>query len=460
MQINRSAVLAALVALIIALGFGASEIFDAVEEASPPSTTEPPATTEPPQTTTTVSPPSTTLPPSTTTTVAPPTTTTAPPPPVESDGDFFCDFTTECPLDQFNQYRDGFVISYDETQADHALAADWTIENGHCTAPETTRTLLRTQPYEHVYRCVPGGNLDAAHFMSHVQNNSGYNFVGSSPNLIFTDVERISFEVNMTTAGSRNFWEVAIVPAENAYTNGMACIPVLPCNDGDDYDDLGAIGFGTNSHEGTALHVATPDAPDGLDRRNNSRTDIDGGDQLLEGLCPSSGWCWVNRLHTETTSVRDRYDVIIERRDDGLTWFGIEETDGDFVWRADDIDWPEGPVRVVLKFHGYTNTKSGTGPGFNGNESPSVGGFTWHWDDFAVEADSAINSADFYDSLGLTHDDHFVTHPYPGCVAFAQGQRNAPNQDSIPPVISCPEGLFGEYLGEGFVYGPVPNTDR
>lgn len=464
MQINRNALLAALIALILALGFGANEIIDAVDDsASPPSTTEPPTTTVEPPTTTTVSPPSTTTPPPTTTVAPPPTTTTVPePPPVDSPVVFSCDFTTDCPLDQFVQTRDGFVVGNTTTRADHELAPGWSIDNPICTPPETTRTLVRDQPYEHTYRCVPGGNLDAAHQMSHVQNSSGYNMIGSSPNLVFTDVSRIGFFVNMTSAGNRNFWEVAIIPADQTFTNGMSCGPSLPCNRDNDYDDLGGIGFGTASQEGTGLLVFTPEAPDGLDRRRVTSTTLDNGDRLFDVNCPESGWCPTARIHQGQTSVRDRYEVRIERRDDGLTWFGMEQEDGTFAWRADDIEWPEGDVRVVLKFHGYTNTKDGQGPGFAGNLSPSVGGFTWHWDNFVVEAEGGVNSQVFYDSLpGGNYADHFVTHQYPGCVAFAQGQRNAPtNQDTILPLISCPQGLFGEYLGEGFQYGPVPGAVR
>lgn len=465
-MLNRNAVLAAVVAgvllILTTLGFTSGEIQDAFGPPDePPTTTEPPVTTTEQPTTTTVSPPSTTMPPSTTTsTTVPPTTTTVPEPPAEEGTVFFCDFTVDCPLDQFVHYRDGFLVDHSTGQADHALADGWTLGNPICTAPETTRTVIRSQPYEHVYRCVPGGNPDAAHQMSHVQNNSGYNFVGSSPNLVFEDVQRISFEVNMTSAGFRNFWEAAIIPADQAFTNGMTCGPDLPCNNGFDYDDLGAIGFGTNMQEGTALNVFTPGEPDGLDRRSSNFTALENGDRLYDSPC-GEGFCFPAVLHRGQQDVRARYDVIIERRDDGLTWFGMEQEDGTFAWRADDIDWPEGPVRVVLKFHGYTNTKSGQGPGFDGNLSASEGGFTWHWDDFQVEAESAVNSQVYYDAVGGTHADHFVTHQYPGCVAFAQTPRGAPvNQDTVEPVISCPQGIFGEYLGDGFIYGPVPGADR
>ena len=365
---------------------------------------------------------------------------------------FSCDFVEACPLDQFVQYRDPFVVNEVEGRADHAPAPEATFDNPLCTAPEETRPWYREQPQGLTYRCLPGGNPDAAHQMSVVPDSSGYSFTSSSPNLVFEDVERISFEVNMTSVGSRNFWEVAIIPADEAWVDGMPCIPDLPCNDFYDYDDIGSIGFGNQSQEGSGFQIATPDRPDGIAFEATPIELDDGGYRYVE--CSGDDFCFSPVVHRARTDVRSRYDVVIEVRDDGI-WFGQQEEDGAFHWVvAEGVSMPEGPVRVVLKFHGYTPTKGGMGPGFDDNVSASEGGFTWHWDDFEVVAGAAVDSAEYY---GDRNPERFTTASAPGCVAFAQGQRDAGNR-SVSPVIACPEGTELEGDDEYVVYGPVDDA--
>ncbi|MEM8706464.1 MAG: hypothetical protein AAGE98_08400 [Actinomycetota bacterium] len=346
---------------------------------------------------------------------------------------FSCDFTVACPLDQFVQFRDGFVVRVEDGRADHAVAPDATLDNPICTPPEETRAWARTEPYGLTYRCLPGGNADAAHQMSVAPDTTGYSFTGSSPDLVFESVERISFSVNMTSAGSRNFWEVAIIPADQSWVDAMPCIPDLPCNDAYDYDDIGAVGFGNQSNEGSGFQIATPDSPDGVyfDLHETVALD-DGGVRYLP--CEGDDFCFRTRVHEGQPDVRSRYAVEIEQRDDGI-WFGQEAADGSMHWVAlDGGTFPDGPVRVVLKFHGYTPTKDGTGPGYDANLSASEGAFTWHWDDFEVVAGAAVSSVDYYGDL---NPERFTTASAPACLAFAQGQRDEANR-TVFPLLSCP----------------------
>lgn len=446
----RAAIVAIVLSLLALFGINPTEL---IEDSSPPTTTVPPTTTtEAPPTTTT------TIPPTTTTEPPPPTTTE--PPPSEFVRDF-CDFATDdCQLDQFVQYRQNLTPN-SVFVGEHGLAPDWTIENQHCTAPETTRPLYRNLPHEHVYRCVPGGNLDAAHQMSNVLNAAPYVFTGSSMPKIHEGIQRLAFQVNMTNNGGRSFWEIAVIPADQSFVDGMPCGGNLPCNDNYDYETLGAIGFGNRSQVGTAFRVATPTEKWGnlTTLSWSNRTEIIDGEIVHTPCSEISGTCFHAQLHSNTSSVRERYQVVVEKRGDDI-WFGQEAEDGQMHWVIiEDQDFPEGPVRVVLKFHSYTPDKSYDGwPQGNGRtESSAVNNFTWHWDDFEVVAESSVNSADFYNSIGGTFEDHFVTHPYPGCVAFAEGARGT-NRDAnsgLDPVISCPDSLFGAYAGDNVVYGDV-----
>ena len=169
--------------------------------------------------------------------------------------------------------------------------------------------------------------------------------------------------------------------------------------------------------------------------------------------CSGDGFCFQPRVHRGQVDVRTRYGVALELRDDGI-WFGQEDEFGQFHWVvAEGETMPEGPVRVVLKFHGYTPTKGDNGPGFEGNLSASVGAFTWHWDDFEVVAGAAVPSSEYYGEL---NPERFSTSAAPECLAFAQGQRGEGNR-TIFPTLSCPDGveIDVEHVSFGQVDGAV-----
>ncbi len=367
---------------------------------------------------------------------------------------FSCDFATACPLDQFVQFRDSWVVSYLTGEADHGIADGATIDHPVCTAPEETRTWQREHPYQLSYRCLPGGDPELAHQMSVVPDTSGYTWTGAAPDQVFEDVRRVSFTVNMTAAGIRNFWELSVIPADEAWVDAMPCIPVLPCNDRYDYDDIGAIGFGNNDADGSGFTIATPSRPNGHQYDLFNASADAAGDIVFAECAPSADICFSAAIQWDQVEVRPRFPVVIEDRDDGL-WFGQEDLDGTFYWvTLPGQHLPDGPVRVVLKFHGYTPTKEGNGPGFAGNVSASEGGFTWHWDDLVVEAGSAVPSMEYY---GGVDPERFVTSAVPGCIAFAQGQRDEQNR-TISPVISCPAELSGLHDAP-YTYGAVPGAE-
>lgn len=342
---------------------------------------------------------------------------------------YFNDFSTEADgnrLDQFVAYRDPFVVNHVTGQSDHAAATGI-----NCSAPEETRAQTRDNPSAHVYQCLPGGDADAGHQMAYAMDSSGYGFTGALPDQVFEGVKEVSIDINTTSAGSRNFVEIKIIPADQVYVNAMPCIPDLPCNDGWDYDDIGAVGAGTDSQEGTGLTIATPDQPDGyaFDQYNAER--LENGDYRY-ARCSGSDFCFHVATHEANTGIRQRYEHVFRDNSDGTLSFGIEQADSTFTWVDAPGSFPDGAVRVVVAFHNYTGTKDGNGPGYSDNLSPSTGGFTWHWDNLSVDADSATPSLDYFDG---TSADRIVTPE--GCVAFSQGQRTLLSNTDIAPRFHC-----------------------
>jgi len=342
---------------------------------------------------------------------------------------YFNDFSTKADgdrIDQFVAYRDPFVVNHTTGSSDHASTG-----GVNCSAPENTRVQTRESPASHVYQCLPGGNPALGHQMAFAMDSSGYGFVGALPDQVFEGVQEVSIDINTTTAGSRNFVEIKIIPADQVYVNAMPCIPDLPCNDDWDYDNIDGVGAGTDSQEGTGLTISTPDQPDGFDFDQYNAELLSNGDYSYQ-RCNEVDFCFKVAAHKTNTGIRERYTHIFRDNGNGTLSFGIEQADNTFAWVQAPGSFPQGAVRVVVAFHNYTGTKDGNGPGYNGNLSPSTGGFTWHWDNLSVEAESATPSLDYFGGISA---DRIVTPV--GCIAFAQGQRTSLNNTDIEPMFHC-----------------------
>lgn len=339
------------------------------------------------------------------------------------------DFSTEADgnrIDQFVAYRDPFVVNHTSGSSDHSATGGI-----NCTGPDQTRPQTRNNPAAQVYQCLPYGDSASGHQMAYAMDTSGYGFIGALPDQVFEGLTEVSVDINTTTAGSRNFVEIKVIPADQVYVNAMPCIPDLPCNEGWDYSDINAVGAGTDSQDGTGLTIATPIQQDGYEYDYYNSTVLPNGDERFE-LCSGIDFCFLAATHETNTDVRKRYGHTFRDNGDGSLSFGIEQDDGSFAWVTSPGAFPTGPVRVVIAFHNYTGTKDGNGPGYNGNVSPSTGGFTWHWDDLEIYAQSATPSVDYF---GGTNADRIVTPA--GCVAFAQGQKTLLGNTDIAPMFHC-----------------------
>ncbi len=329
-------------------------------------------------------------------------------------------------IDQFVSYRDPFVVAHVDGSSDHFPTGGI-----NCSAPEETRTQTRSNPSAHVYQCLPGGNPAAGHQMAYAMDTSGYGFAGALPDQVFEGVREVSVDINTTSAGGRNFVEIKVIPADQVYVNAMPCIPDLPCNAGWDYDDIGAVGAATSSQDGTGLTIATPNQPDGYKFDQYNGEQLDNGD-YQHAVCSGTSYCFSVATHEGNIGIRERYTHVFRDNGDGTLSFGIEQTDDTFTWVKAPGSFPQGAVRVVVAFHNYTGTKSGNGPGFSNNLSPSTGGFTWHWDNLSVEANTSTPALDYF---GGGSADRIVTPN--GCIAFSQGQRSTPHHRDILPMLHC-----------------------
>jgi len=344
---------------------------------------------------------------------------------------YFNNFSTEADgnrIDQFVSYRDSFVVTHVTGSSDHLPAGGI-----NCSAPEETRTQTRGNPSAHVYQCLPGGNPEAGHQMAYAMNTSGYGFAGALPDQVFEGVREISVDINTTSAGDRNFIELKVIPADQVYVNAMPCIPDLPCNDGWDYNDIEAVGAATISQEGTGLTIATPNQPDGFRFDQYNSEQLDNGDYLHKNCSENTtSYCFSLSTHQGNIGIRERYEHIFRDNGNGTLSFGIEQPDNTFVWVEAPGSFPQGPARVVVAFHNYTGTKSGNGPGFDNNVSPSTGGFTWHWDNLSVKANTSTPAVDYFDGINA---DRIVTPD--DCIAFSQGQRGQSHNKDILPMLHC-----------------------
>lgn len=337
----------------------------------------------------------------------------------------FADPNDEHRVDSFVHYRDPFVVNHTTGTSDHAVG-----EGAACSAPEMTRTQTRERPQDHVYLCHPGGDAALGHMMGFAMDTSGYGFVGGLPDQVFEGVTEVSVDINTTTAGSRNFVEIKVIPAEQTYVNAMPCGPDLPCNDGWDYNDIDAVGASTDSQEGTGIRINTPDLPDGYYFDEFNTASHVNGDIHHRQCDANAEHCFEAFAHDGNGDIRTRWKHTFRDNGDGTLSFGIEEEN--FTrWVTSPGSFADGPVRVVVAFHNYTGTKDGEGPGFAGNLSPSTGGFTWHWDNLAVVAESSVSSLEYFGQSA----DRIV--PPKGCVSFSQGQRNTPHETDIAPEFAC-----------------------
>lgn len=278
---------------------------------------------DPTTTTTTTEAPTTT----TTTTVEPTTTTQ---PPVSGDG-FVETFDGNSGFDRFRRgvyHRDGH--SGGTWLGDHDLA---------CGGPDTTRTLDADNADDSFYTC-------RDHLMTSVGPVSMYSIAWFSPDQTFSDETVVSWDVNSTNLGPRQWVEIMLIPVDGP---DLTCISWLPC--GDD-----VRGYPSDAIVLAAIGQGKPTLTVGGDTNALTSKKLCKGDQAY--VLDAEGCA--SKMIRRNWSITDNGDGTLTVRF------------LDNVWTQPG-SFPDVPWKVVFKDHSYTPDKDG---------KPI--GYTWHWDSVSV----------------------------------------------------------------------------
>lgn len=256
-------------------------------------------------------------------------------------GQFVETFDGDVGLDRFEMgiyHRDGVLVSNTTWNGDHDL---------DCGSPDTQRLIHREEEFESFYLCKD-------HLMTSIGDTSGYSTGWFSPSQSFVDASEVSWDVNVTDLGGRQWWEVSIVPS--TFRSGVDECPQCSVIDWLSPDPSGLPEYPPDS-------VVVGDGPFGGDFsvHANGETfnpadwqNVCGDEWALGGDACSSK---ATRL---PFTIRDNGDGTLT-----LAAFGEQ-----YMFPG---AFPPDGFNVVFKDHNYTPDK---------DEIPV--GHTWHWDNIVV----------------------------------------------------------------------------
>ena len=223
-------------------------------------------------------------------------------------------------------HRDRAIVNNTTWLGDHDL---------DCGPATTTRTIHRDQPDDIFYVC-------DEHLLTAVGDTAGYSAAFFSPYQTFTDERSVSWAANITDLGSRQWWEVAILP--------------LDADDLVVVDWLSPAPSSLEQYPESAVVVGI--GPFGGDFR------VTGNGQTTEPLRDTL--CATDPEGCASTTLRRPFTVT-DNGDNTITILALGET----ITVAGSF--PDGGFKVVFTDHNYTPEK-GIDPR----------GHTWHWDDIAI----------------------------------------------------------------------------
>lgn len=231
--------------------------------------------------------------------------------------------------------------------------------NGECGAPTDSRKLTLdiddTQAERRatsIYWCdVPPVEVAANHMMTSMGNVDNYSIAAFGPDETFDSVTSVCVDVNLTDAGSRTWFKIAVV------SEALAMSDVVGPTDGDAVpgflrSDVDSADLVTSMEDDDVLFASwggggSGGYPNGL-KIGNTKTRV--------------------KYDQGTVDVATRQEVCLTDNGDGSVTF----TTGPKSATIDAV-FPAGPVRVWIQHNAYTPTKVET-----------YGHLTFHWDNLTV----------------------------------------------------------------------------
>lgn len=262
-------------------------------------------------------------------------TTPTPSGPSTAGAAFAETFDGNAGLERFDRgvwHRDDEVIATTSWTGDHDTS---------CGSPATQRTIQRDRPDQAIYTCKD-------HMMTSIGDTSGYSIGWLATKQTFNGQTEVSVDVNSTNLGIRQWWEVALVPAN--YNSGVpGCEPCIS----------GA----------SAVSTQFPFQPDntfvfGLDLGGNKLMVDNEKIDSLNKLCNDG-----NPIDPEGCASKPirRTWTVVDNRNGTVTLSVLGQS------ATMPGSFPTGDWKLVIKDHNYTPNKSGP-----------VVGHTWHWDNIIV----------------------------------------------------------------------------
>ena len=257
----------------------------------------------------------------------------ASPTPTVPPGDFLETFTGNTGLQRFDTgvyHRDDFMVATTTWAGDH---------DESCGDPTTQRTIHRDRPDESFYVC-------RDHLMTSVGDTSGYSIAWFSPKETFHSgsTTQVSFDVNVTDLGKRQWWEVSIVPSGAPFLATVDFVSIAASIDTYDPQSI-VVGNGPYGNDGNIV-------TEGIRRKPLGYQKICGDFAVDPEACAS-------KMIRRTFTITDNQNGTIT-----FDYLGGRYTyPGEF---PDDF-------RVYFKDHNYTPDKDGVPVGH-----------TWHWDNTSI----------------------------------------------------------------------------
>ncbi len=255
--------------------------------------------------------------------------------PIPSGASFAETFDGNSGLDSFNAgvyHRDTDVVRRTQWSGDHDLG---------CGSPDSQRTVQRDTG-EWRYTCKD-------HMMTSIGDTSGYSTGWFSPKATFTGQNKVSWDVNVTDLGNRQWWEVMIAPAD--FRSGVGSCPQCAVADWLSPDPSGLPAYPNGS-------VVVGNGPFGRDIQVHT----DGAERDVA----SSSICTLDPEGCGSKPIRRTFSITDNEN-------GTVTVDyGGFATYTVPGSFPD-QFNVIFKDHNYTPEK---------DNNPV--GFTWHWDNIFV----------------------------------------------------------------------------